>query len=230
MAEQGTIEWLKTRLGKWNGSEVGDLMGTPRTKSKLFTDTAMKLINKVRAERHISWLTLDDDLEMEQYLKRSSIGQNAAMKWGSDHEADAADAFVRNMNERGYDIELEHTGSVVHPDIPTFAASPDRVYTWNGVKAIVEIKCPYNPARAFEAMTTVKDMESLKAWNSTYYWQVVAEMACTDANTGDFVVYDPQAEEPIHIVRLDRDRDAELQLINKILEAERYIKEQEEQP
>ena len=26
MAEQGTIEWLKTRLGKWNGSEVGDLM------------------------------------------------------------------------------------------------------------------------------------------------------------------------------------------------------------
>lgn len=221
--EQGTTEWLKSRLGKFNGSEVGDLMGSPKTKGKQWTDTALKLIYKVAAERHLSFLLMYDDSLLEEFLARSGA-QTVAMKWGHEHEKDAVNELAAQLTREGVKgFQMKKEASVIHPTVKVLAASPDRIVEIGGENYIVEIKCPYNPANAFLAQKTVNDWESLKKWNPAYYWQVVAEIACNGAKGAYFCVYDPHQEETLHKVFLPKDDAVELQLINRVLDAEEYI-------
>lgn len=225
MMEQGSLEWRKARLGKFNGSEVGDLMGVPRTKGKQFTDTALKLIYKVAAERHLSFLLDMNDEIMEEFLNRGGV-ENFAIRWGKNNEANAVNALAEMLKAEGHKFTVDEAGSVIHEKITTLAASPDRILTYeDGTRLVVEIKCPYIPANAYLAMKTVFDWESLKKWDAKYYWQVVAEIACNKASGAQFCIYDPHQEEPLHPVFLERDESAELQLLNKVIEAEQYISE-----
>ena len=115
--EQGTTEWLKSRLGKFNGSEVGDLMGTPKTKGKQWTDTALKLIYKVAAERHLSFLLMYDDNLLEEFLARSGV-QTVAMKWGHEHEKDAVNELAAQLTREGVKgFQLRKEASVIHPTV-----------------------------------------------------------------------------------------------------------------
>jgi len=229
MAEQGTIEWFRQRLGKLNGSEVGDLMGTPKTKGKQWTDTAQKLLCKVAAERNLSFLADIDDEFLEAFLKRCGA-ETAAIKWGHANESYAVIEFNEWFKKNvGRKHKIEEAGSVVHPELAFLAASPDRILQMeeeDGTtgKYVIEVKCPYTPANAFLGMHTVKDWDSLKKWNSGYYWQVVAEIACNQAKGAYFVIYDPHQSVMAGVTYLERDMDAEIQLINRAIEANEYIK------
>lgn len=229
MAEQGTIGWFRNRLGKLNGSEVGDLMGVPKTKGKQWTDTAQKLLCKVAAERHLSFLADIDDEFLEGFLKRCGA-ETQAIKWGHTNEPFAVIEFNEWYNKNvGKKHTIQEAGSVVHPKLDFFAASPDRILEveesdGTTSRYVVEVKCPYIPANAFMAMKTVYDWESLKKWNSGYYWQVVAEIACNSAKGAYFVIYDPHQEVTASVTFLERDEEAEIQLINRVIDANEYIK------
>ena len=51
----------------------------------------------------------------------------------------------------------------------------------------------------------------------------MAEISCNGAKGAYFCVYDPHQEETLHKVFLPKDEAVELQLINRVLEAEDYI-------
>ena len=88
----------------------------------------------------------------------------------------------------------------------------------------VEIKCP-KPETAVRYMANISDGETQKEVMPDYYWQVQAEMDCTVASGCDFVVYCPFLEKPMHIVRIERNDEAILQIHERISLAEKYITE-----
>lgn len=88
----------------------------------------------------------------------------------------------------------------------------------------VEIKCQ-KPETAVRYMATIHDGETLKKEMPDYYWQTQAEMDCTGAKARDFVVYCPFLEKPMHIVRIERNDEAILQIHERIALAEKYISE-----
>ncbi|KKN69307.1 hypothetical protein LCGC14_0441600, partial [marine sediment metagenome] len=51
MISQKTEEWFSQRLGKLTSSTFGDLMGTGRAKTEVFTLTGKSLINEKIAEK-----------------------------------------------------------------------------------------------------------------------------------------------------------------------------------
>lgn len=171
---QGSEAWLAARLGKVGASRMGDLMA--KTKSgwgASRTNYAAELI----AER----LT---GKPAEKY-------SNAAMAWGTDHEADA-----RALYEFLHDCEVRTVGLVTHPSIADSLASPDGLVGHDG---LVEIKAP----------NTSTHLQTLLGGgiDSRYLLQMAWQMACTGRAWCDFCSYDPRlpAEMQMHVTRVKRD-------------------------
>ena len=60
-------------------------------------------------------------------------------------------------------------------------------------------------------LTLIPDASSLKETDPNYYWQMMAEMSCTGAKSGIFIVYCPWLSKPIHWAEIERvDDDIEL--------------------
>jgi hypothetical protein len=51
---------------------------------------------------------------------------------------------------------------------------------------------------------TVTDGATLKAAEPRYYWQIQCQLAVTDRQWCDFVVYNPFVKMPIHVARIWR--------------------------
>lgn len=156
---QGSEEWHKARLGKVTASRVADV--TAKTKTGWGASRA-NYMAELLAER----LT---GVPAEQY-------QNAAMKWGTDTEAEAraAYAFMR-------DAEVLTVGFIDHPKIAMTGASPDGLI---GDDGLVELKCP-NTATHID--TLLGDAIPTK-----YITQMQWQMACTGRQWCDWVSYDPR--------------------------------------
>jgi hypothetical protein len=103
---------------------------------------------------------------------------------------------------------------------PNFGGSPDGLIVGEGV---IEIKCPFNPINhlRYGLCKTPKDLKKLSKAN---YWQCVANMLATDTGYCDFMSYDPRLEgaAKMFILRIERDKEAETELINAIVRAVEY--------
>lgn len=76
---------------------------------------------------------------MVSQLKKKTV-QTAAMKYGLEHESEAAQSYVNTRF-----VNVYRTGFVINPGCPFLGASPDfLVYdpTRNEVFGLLEIKCP----------------------------------------------------------------------------------------
>lgn len=216
--EQRSLGWFRQRLGHITGSKVGDLMKAGRKKDEPFGETAKSYLYQVAAERVFNPQFLDDDELFQEYVEQTSVSTKA-MEWGTEQEANA-----RELYEKLTETKVETVGSCQHDTIPLFAASPDGIVTLpDGNKRCIEIKCP-NANTYMRYRTEVHDAETLKAVKPEYYWQTVAEMSCTGAQSVDFIAYCPWLAIPVHIVTLERDEEAIKALEGKVTLANEYIK------
>lgn len=217
MIHQGTSDWLKQRLGCFTGSAIGDLMTKGKKKDDIFGQKAMEYIYHVAAERNLLQAYIDDDYLWEIYQNQVSVS-NKYLTWGHENEPLAVEMY-ESMTGR----VCEEVGSISHPHIPNFAASPDRLTTDNGKPLVVEIKSPM-PKTFMLYKAEVKDNASLLATKPGYYWQIQAELSVTGCKEADFVCFCPFLKNPLHIVRITADEDAQKEIEFRINEAEKIIK------
>lgn len=174
---QGSQEWHAARLGKVTASRVADVVA--KTKTGWGASRANYMV-----ELMVERLT---GVAAEQFT-------NAAMKWGTDTEAEAraAYSFMR-------DAEVVEVGFIEHPKIPMTGASPDGLI---GDEGLVELKCP-NTATHID--TLLGDAIPTK-----YITQMQWQMACTGRQWCDWVSYDPRLPGSMQLFVQRVMRDAEV--------------------
>jgi putative phage-type endonuclease len=131
MIIQGSVEWLRERLGKVTASRVADVVAT--VKSGGYGASRGNYMAQIIAER------LTGEVQ-ESYT-------NAAMEWGTANEADARRAYEFRTN-----ATVEDVGFIPHPTISMSGASPDGLI---GADGLIEIKCP-NTATHIDTLLTGK--------------------------------------------------------------------------
>lgn len=202
--EQRSLEWHRMRCGCITGSKVADIMKSGRKKDEVFSDTAKSYLFQVAGERMFNPTFLNDDGIFQDYLDLTSVSTKA-MQFGSDQEDAAKSLFIQMNFPEG---EITELSSCKHDTIPYFAASPDgAIYGRDGgdIK-IIEVKCP-NINTYMKYRTLIHDAASLKETEPKYYWQMMAEMSCTGAKGGIFIVYCPWLSKPIHWAEIERVED-----------------------
>ena len=221
--EQRSLEWHRMRCGCITGSKVADIMKSGRKKDEVFSETAKAYLFQVAGERLFNPTFLNDDGIFQDYIDQVSVNTKA-MQWGSDQE-DAAKSLFMQMNFP--EGEITELSSCKHDTIPYFAASPDGAiyYGRDGeYLKIIEVKCP-NINTYMKYRTLIHDAASLKETEPKYYWQMMAEMSCTGAKGGIFIVYCPWLSKPIHWAEIGRVEDDIKLMEDRVILANDFINE-----
>lgn len=210
---QRTPDWFRVRLGYITGSRCADIMKAGRKKDEPFSETARSYMYQLAAERMMNPSVISDDELFAQYLETVQI-TSRAMRFGSEQEENARKLFQQLSG-----LYVDDVSSCRHDTIPFFAASPDGIVFQDlRPMACVEIKCPEQKTY-LKYVTDIHDAPSLKATKPEYYWQVQAEMSCTDTPKCYFIAYCPWQVNPIHVAVIDRveaDIDALLQRVTTV--------------
>ena len=221
--EQRSLEWHRMRCGCITGSKVADIMKSGRKKDEVFSETAKAYLFQVAGERLFNPTFLNDDGIFQDYIDQVSVNTKA-MQWGADQEGAAKSLFMQMNFPEGEIVELS---SCKHDTIPYFAASPDGAiyYGRDGEDLkIIEVKCP-NINTYMKYRTLIHDAASLKETEPKYYWQMMAEMSCTGAKGGIFIVYCPWLSKPIHWAEIDRVEDDIKLMEDRVILANDFINE-----
>ena len=217
--EQRSLDWHRLRIGSFTGSKIGDLMKSGRKKEQIFGDTAMSYIFKVAAERMLNPVFVNDDELFGQYIEQQQVYSKAII-WGQEQEDNAKDLLMKKNPE----WELADVSSCKHDTIPHFAASPDAIIYDRKKLMIAEIKCP-SVHTFVRYLVEINDAESLKKVQPDYFYQMQAEMACTNAESGIFVAYCPWLVKPIHIVPIERDEEAIKAIEERVVKANEIVEQ-----
>lgn len=215
---QNTTAWKMARLGRWNGSEIHQLMKAGRKKDEFFGDTARTYIYEVASQRNLlPKYRENEDCFME--YDELNFGGNKFTDYGHLHEEEAAQACRFYLDGV---LDIRECGSFTHDTIPNLAASPDRIMTMTDGEAVLEIKCP-QPKTFIKYVAEIKDVCGLLAVKPEYYYQLQAEMACTGLETAVIVFYSHFEQNGIHAVRVNRDDEVLASIKERILAAENII-------
>ena len=217
--EQRSLDWFRLRCGSFTGSKIGDLMKSGRKKEQVFGEVAMSLIYKVAAERMLNPVFVNDDELFGQYIEQQQVYSKAII-WGQEQEDNAKDLLMRKNPE----WELADVSSCKHDTIPHFAASPDAIIYDRKKLMVAEIKCP-SVHTFVRYLVEINDAESLKKVQPDYFYQMQAEMACTNAESGIFVAYCPWLVKPIHIVPIERDEEAIKAIEERVVKANEIVEQ-----
>ena len=119
--EQGTPEWLASRVGRLTASNFGAAAG----------------MNKYTSPRAL----------LKQMLWGEFKG-NAATRYGSAHEDTARQEYVAVKSTEGVQLRVEETGLVINPARPWMGNSPDGIIHVTHAdgsveRGLLEIKCPF---------------------------------------------------------------------------------------
>ena len=224
--EQRSLEWYRARLGHFTGSRIGDLMKTGKKKDEPFGETAKTYMYQVMAERLLNDTVVDDDELFAEYVKYRNT-TTRAMQWGTEQEAQARALYCKKYMPEG--AKCKEVSLCYHDTVDYLAASPDALVCLNPEAPVgenttvsLEIKCP-NIDTAMRYMTEIWDGTSLKQTNPAYYWQVMAEMACTGSEYGVFIVYQPWLKTPIKAVNIGRNEGDIEMLYDRVQQANLWI-------
>lgn len=157
--EQGSPEWLRARLGKVTGTRLKSVMGSPAVQMTLIYELVAEQISGQAEE----------------------LFTTGAMRWGTEHEADAVLAYERKFNAR-----TELVGFCISDEFPFLGLSPDRLIK-KGSKYVkgIEVKAP-------TTKTVVKCLLD-GGIPDEYKWQVVNYfLVCSTLKELDFLIYDPR--------------------------------------
>ncbi len=175
---QQTDDWFANRLGKVTASKVKDVMAKGRGGAP--SATRQNYMMQLLCERLTG--------------KRDEGYTNAAMQRGNDLEPIARVAY-----EMYEDCEVVEVGLVLHPSIDGFGASPDGVILLENGRRGLEIKCP-NTAQHIAVIQSGKH-------DTQYEWQMLAQMACADLESVDFVSFDDRLPDELQYVCFRYHRD-----------------------
>ncbi len=175
---QQTDDWFANRLGKVTASKVKDVMAKGRGGAP--SATRQNYMMQLLCERLTG--------------KRDEGYTNASMQRGNDLEPIARVAY-----EMYEDCEVVEVGLVLHPSIDGFGASPDGVILLENGRRGLEIKCP-NTAQHIAVIQSGKH-------DTQYEWQMLAQMACADLESVDFVSFDDRLPEELQYVCFRYHRD-----------------------
>ncbi len=213
---QNTDQWLKDRLGKWNASAIGDLMGKGRKKEELFSQTALSYIYDVASQRDLIQAYKDDEDLWEIYQQQVSVN-NKHLQWGHENEPLAIEEYERITGRL-----CQETARLDHPTIPNFSASPDRLSQEGDSPIVIEVKSPL-PKTFMKYKAEISSNETLLDVEPKYFYQVQAQLMVTGYTDADFVCFCPFLKNPIHIVRIIADREVHEKMAFRISEAEKII-------
>ena len=218
MEEQGTLDWQRARLGKITGSKCGDLMVKGRSKEEVFGATAKDYLYQLAGERNLNPRVVESDEEFQKYLDAEVVINTKAIRIGHEREPEA-----RRLFEKFHHKEVFEVISCPHDTIPNFAASPDGIVIVDGrPTACIEIKST-GVKHFMKYRVEVRDAEGLKKANSTYYWQIQAEMMCTGLDLTHFIVFNPDQKVPLYVVDIPRNEEDCKLLEERIRLANEYI-------
>ncbi|MFU3489286.1 lambda exonuclease family protein [Pseudomonas aeruginosa] len=175
---QQTDDWFAQRLGKVTASKVKDVMAKGRGGAP--SATRQNYMMQLLCERLTG--------------KRDEGYMNAAMQRGNDLEPIARAAY-----EMYEDCEVVEVGLILHPSIDGFGASPDGVILLEKGRRGLEIKCP-NTAQHIAVIQSGKH-------DTQYEWQMLAQMACAELESVDFVSFDDRLPEELQYVCFRYHRD-----------------------
>lgn len=233
---QNNLDWFRARLGNITGSAVGNIMGTPRSKTEEWTTTAQSYLNQVAFERSMNPLIVHNDDLFRAYIELTEA-KSKAIDWGHAMEGEAAHLFAKTFctmfgkSGENFELQLEEPSSVKCEGLSHFASSPDRMFYDNetGEMCCIEIKCPQGAAFAkyvkniFTKSTNAERIEGLKKVEANYYWQCFAHMLATGASKTYFVVYNPFQLHPLNAAEIERDEAVISTLKERIIKANEYI-------
>jgi hypothetical protein len=161
--------WLSLRQSRFTASEIYKLMGSPRNKSEVLSETAKTYVYEKAAV-------------MLTGQQPEVFGR--ALEWGTTHESEAFNRFsLESFDEWTY-YGGETFTFIEYNEYSGY--SPDGL--GNG---ILEIKCPFNSAIHLKN-ATINNAEDLKSLHPEYYWQMQFGMLATANDHGIFVSYDPR--------------------------------------
>ena len=216
MIEQRTVEWKQSRLGFFTGSQIGKLMKGGRGKDKFFGDTALSYIYDVASQRYLKEVVVSNPDVWEMYDEQTS-SWSRAIQFGVDWEEEAKKKYYLASGNR-----VEEVGSIEHPSIPFFSASPDGMTNEDGKLGVIEVKC-HTPAVFMKYVSEIRDNASLKDVNPEYYYQTQAEMMVSGAFFCDFTVFNPFMKNPLHIIRIIPEEEAFSEIEKRVRKANDLI-------
>lgn len=204
---QGTDEWRRHRHGKISASKVGDLI----SKKPEFTKTALAYLNELEGDRMLAPEILNDPVKYADWLERTKKS-SFAMDWGKYFENKARDEFAAMMG-----WHIEQVGTYTHDEFSYLLASPDGVVT--DLNLLIEIKCP-QVKNFVDYAKGIRRGLSLKEIETSYYWQVQTQLACTNADGCAFVVYHPDEFPRLYWMMVERNEDDIKLLLERVAAAE----------
>lgn len=178
--QQQSDSWWASRLGRATASRVKDIMAKGRGGAP--SATRQNYMMQLLCERLTG--------------KRDEGYTSAAMQRGNDLEPIARAAY-----EMYEDCEVVEVGLILHPSIDGFGASPDGVILLENGRRGLEIKCP-NTAQHIAVIQSGKH-------DTQYEWQMLAQMACADLESVDFVSFDDRLPDELQYVCFRYHRDEE---------------------
>lgn len=194
------------RIGNFTSSKIVALLSTGSREMTEEEMVAHKKANpKSRKKTVESWpgkaaLTYIDECRMERRLGRSlSSESNArALSWGSLVENRVFDLL-------GIEYRLSSKETMVHPEYPVWAGSPDA----DKIDTVPDFKCPltlksfcqlvdpiYNGLTGMDAMNQVRATHDD---GEKYYWQIVSNACIKGYKHGELIVYVPYLAELLEI-------------------------------
>ena len=175
------LEWEAQRIGKFTASEIHRLMGNPRKKGEILSETAKSFV-------------IEKAAEILTGQKRPIYG--AALDWGVEHEQEAFLKF-NVISDQMWDYYGGQEFKFYSYGVFS-GASPDGL----SMSHLLEIKCPYESHNHIKHML-IKDNEDFKSSRPEYYWQMQLGMIATEKSKGMFVSYDPRMPEDKQIYQIE---------------------------
>lgn len=201
----------QNRIGAFTSSKIVALhsMGS-REMTKEELAAHKKQFPKSRKKNIESWpgkaaLTYIEEKKMERRLGRSLTTEiNArATSWGSLVEDRVFDLL-------GIEYKLTSKETILHPDFPFWAGSPDA----DKHNTAPDFKCPltlksfcqlvdplYRGLTGMDAMNAVREEHEE---GETYYWQIVSNACIKNYDYGELIVYMPYLAELLEIKEMAR--------------------------
>ena len=117
-------------------------------------------------------------------------------------------------------------GLCKHPTIAHFAASPDGYYYDENKreKGVIEIKS-VGTATYAKYFHKIKDNDTLLSTEPKYYYQIMSELMCVEADWCDFIVYNPFEKPSMFIRRIYPDDNTFKKIAERICEADELVNE-----
>jgi len=240
MIEQRSIQWHKNRLGKITASEFSNLMKNskqeiPMTEDEIeaykqehpraknipttkkvevpFSDATYTYLNRKVMERYIPM----NDGTVEEYIELHDVS-NMAMRYGTDMESMARDAYANLM---GYEV-MEVEFVPIKGFEALCGASADGIVRQE--KGGCEIKCPFSIEHHMDYLM-LSSIDELLELKPEYYWQMRLNMLAWDLEWYDFVSYCPyiSASKQIKVLRMYRDKSIDEEILRRLSLAQKYM-------